>query len=141
MATIDGTGSRQPNYLHHGMVTVVRHHTWAATASVGDVLQMVKVPDGATILDMVVYSTGGDHADIGDGVSVIRFFDSSSALTTQHFLRGTEGVDAGLFHRYDISDAAEPHYETIDLTILVADSSVGDVTTMAVTYTCDQPGA
>lgn len=138
MATIDGTNGKQPNYLHHGTVTVVNHHTWAATASVGDVLQMVKIPNGATILDMVVYGTGGDHGDVGDGASTARFFDSASAMTTMHHLMNAEGVVAGRFYKYELSDAAMPQHETIDIVIAVADSSVGDITSMMVQYTCDQ---
>lgn len=141
MATYKGTAAvdgAQAKYLHEGTITVKSTFTWTATASVGDVLQMVKVPYGAIIDDIVVYSTGGDHADIGDGGSANRFKDSSSALTTMHSLR-VEGVGTAVGYQYSASDAVTPRYDTIDLTILVADSSVGDVTTAVVTYHCDQP--
>lgn len=138
MATIDGTGGKQPRYVHAGAITVRTHYTWAATASVGDVLQMVKVPDGAVIDNLVVYATGGDHGNVGDGVSVARYFASASIMTTTHVLLRVEGVQAGIGYKYDISDAAEPHYDTIDIGVLVADSSVGDVTTMIVSYHCDE---
>lgn len=135
-AAADGASAK---YLHEGTVSVKSTYTWTATASVGDVVQMVKVPYGAIIDDIVVYATGGDHADIGDGGSVNRFKDSASALTTMHSLR-IHGVGTTVGYQYSASSAVSPRYDTIDLTILVADSSPTDVTTMVVSYHCDQSG-
>ncbi len=141
MATYKGTKATdgaQPTYLHAGSITVKSTFTWTATAAASDVVEMVKVPRGAIIDEIVVYDTGGDHANIGDGDSVARFFASSSALTTRHVLTNTEGVQAGIGYEYDISDAAPVAYDTIDLVLAVAGSTVGDVTTMIVSYHCDQ---
>lgn len=140
MATYKGTKAgdgAQPVYLHTGQIAVKSTYTWTATASVGDVVQMVKVPRGAIIDEIVVFSDGGDHANIGDGGSVARYFASSSALTTRHILTRVEGVQAGIGYQYDISDDAAVAYDTIDLTIVVADSSPADVTTMLAYYHCD----
>ncbi len=126
-------------YLHEGTVTVAAVHTWDTTASIGDVLQMVKIPRGAIVTEIVVFADAADHCDIGDGVSIIRYFDSSSALTTRHVLTRVEGVQAGIGYKYAISDAAAVAYDTIDLIFLVADSTVGETTTMIVTYHCDDP--
>ena len=140
MATYTGTAAEdgaQPKYLHTGAIVVKSTYTWTATASVGDVVQMVKVPRSAIIDEIVVYSDGGDHANIGDGDSVARYFASASALTTRHVLTNVEGVQAGIGYQYDISDDAAVAYDTIDAVIVVANSSPTDVTTMIVTYHCD----
>ena len=140
MATYTGTKAEdgaQPIYLHTGAVVVKSTFTWTATASVGDVVQMIKVPRGAIIDEIVVFDTGGDHANIGDGVSVARYFASASALTTRHVLTNIEGVLAGIGYQYDISDAAAVAYDTLDLSIVVAGSTPADVTTMIATYHCD----
>lgn len=68
-----------------GAVTVTATHTLSAALALGDVIQMVKVPGGATILGVTLsctdLDTGGSPAivlGVGDGASTARFIASST---------------------------------------------------------------
>lgn len=69
-----------------GDFTVTSTYTLTAALVVDDVIQMVKVPAGATVLDVTLTAddidTGGSPAivlDVGDGADVDRFIDGSTS--------------------------------------------------------------
>ena len=65
----------QPKGLSVGLVAVTSVYSLNTTFSTGDVIQMVKVPKGGTLvyLSFVGKSTGVGSVTIGDGVSAARY--------------------------------------------------------------------
>ena len=79
MATIDATGGAgvQPRGLRVGLVAVTRIYSLSASLSVGDVIQMIKVPAGATPVYVALSSGSGQGVvDVGDGVSTNRYINA-----------------------------------------------------------------
>ena len=67
----------QPKGLRVGVNTVVSTYSVGAALSVGDVIQMVKVPAGATVTYVAVSSGSGQGVvNVGDGVSTSRYMSS-----------------------------------------------------------------
>ena len=136
MATYKGTAATagsQAQDLHAGTVTRKSTYTFSVTASIGDVIEMVKVPSGAIITDVVLYSVGGDHMRVGDGVSVARFLASASDTSVLHTLH-KEGVSTAIGYEYSLSSSDAVQHETIDCTLVTAVSSVGESVTLVVQY-------
>lgn len=78
MATIDATGGSgvQPKGLRVGLVAVTRTYSVSASLSVGDVIQMIKVPANATPVYVAMSSGSGQGVvDVGDGVSTNRYIN------------------------------------------------------------------
>ena len=133
----------QPRFVHAGTVSVKGKYVFSDDAealSAGDVIQMVKVPHGA-IIDNIVFRMGtvGDHKVVvrcGDGGSASRYYGSASlSMTLDHTITMTDGHG----YQYNLSDDATDQYDTIDLTIgTVTSSSVTGTITMVATYHCDE---
>ena len=79
MATFTATGAQtavQPKGLRVGLVGVRSTYSIAATISVGDVFQMVKVPANATPIFVQFGCTNGTPSylmEVGDGISTARY--------------------------------------------------------------------
>lgn len=79
MATIASSkvaSTVQPKGLHVGLVAVTCTYSLGASLSAGDVIQMIKVPAGATVVDLKLSSTGltsTGSANVGDGISAARY--------------------------------------------------------------------
>lgn len=123
----DGTADKakagvQPRAIHAGMNVVRAKFTAEASSSATDVIQCVKVPNGA-IIDEVIFSgvsagdTGSSPAilniTIGDGDDPNRYASASFTLATDNPLR----ANLGLGHKYEFSDDAAVQFDTIDVTI------------------------
>lgn len=102
--------------------------------ALNDVIRMVKVPKGATILDVTISvpdldTSTGIVLDVGDGTTADRFIDGSTAGQAG----GLAGINeiAGFGYTYTADD-------TIDILVQVAATGTAAVTgvlRMAVTYT------
>lgn len=122
MATKTSTavGSTVMPRLIHAGVNVVNAVFVAggATVSAGDVIQMVKVPHGARIVDVMV---GGNSVNTGLGISVgdgslsNRFITTVSLSSTSLIFRMNN--PAGMGHAVSLSDDATVQYDTIDITV------------------------
>lgn len=82
------------------------HYSTTAAASANDVIQMIKVPKGAVIVDgwITMDSSGAFTFSVGDGSSVARFQASASvsgAATQQIFLKSKLG------HEYTADDTID----------------------------------
>lgn len=133
MATYQGTGATngaQPRAVHAGVNSHVSTYTFTATSSAGDVVQMVKIPDGARILDVKVKADNGNALiSVGDGGDSGRFISTATVSASMASLN----VPGGLGYQYDVSDGAIPQSDTIDIT--VANSGAASATfTLVVTY-------
>ena len=59
MATKRTLGSRKPvRAVHAGVNSITEDYTLTDTLSDGDIIEMVKIPDGATVLDVIVTMPG-----------------------------------------------------------------------------------
>jgi len=121
--------------------------TWTFTddgaAADGDVLQMVPVPKGAQIIDILIAWTDltGGTMEVGDGTTADRFFDGLTADDVGRVSMfggfdnsgaAAEGVcegevKANLGYEYTVAD-------TIDITLTGATVAASDEITMMVLY-------
>lgn len=116
-----------------GETCVSASYTFTATPALNDVVQMVKIPAGAKILDIVLTSTDIDTngsptvvLDVGDGSDTDRFIDGSTIGRTG----GVERLNAHAGHLYEYTAD-----DTIDV-LIQAGPATGAVGTfkLAVTY-------
>lgn len=120
-----------PRAVHVGLNTVVGKYSTSTALSAGDVIQMVKVPLGATVTG--VTASGGAYKQytftVGDGNSTARYMAATSGGPTAVVTTGT--ALAGHGYTYTAED-------TIDIVTTVATSATGTGTaTLIVQYTMD----
>lgn len=114
-----------------GVISVTGSFTIPATGdgtAAGDVIQMVKVPKGAAILEIIVAHTDVDtdaavthRIDVGDGGDVDRFIDGSSVGNTGGIARLGDGVAAAVVdnaHGYVYTED-----DTIDILVVAASTA------------------
>ncbi len=86
MATITASKGQtgvMPKGLRVGLVAVTSVWSAGAALSAGDVIQMIKVPAGATPVYVAVSSgSGAATVNVGDGVSANRYLNSYAASAT-----------------------------------------------------------
>lgn len=122
-----------PKYIEQGMISRSVKHTFSPAQSSGDIIQMMPIPKGAHIHDVILCTDGlGGGAltvTLGDGNSATRYFGSISTNTATVFR-----VSAGAAIGYSYS--AE---DTIDLVVGTATSaSAGTSMRLTVFYSMDQ---
>ena len=128
----------QPKRLHAGTQTIRARYIAEASHSATDVIQLVKVPDGAIIDDVVVTPIIGTASapattcvfTIGDGDDPNRYLSASYDGVV---LRAT----LGLGYKYDLSDDAADLFDTIDLTITAGTITASQGLDVLVTYHVD----
>lgn len=123
-----------------GMVLAsVGSYTIPATdgPGIGDKVEMVRVPKGAIILDVVVScpvaGTATMTIDVGDDALVDRFVDGivASAAFVSSLSADGDDANSGVGYEYTTDD-------TIDMTFLTAAPTATHVYTMVVTYVMAQ---
>jgi hypothetical protein len=128
-------------YAINGVIERIVSYSIGATAnpnlSSGDVLQMVRVPAGACILDvrvMVDALTGGNYTmTVGDGNAATRYFGSLSSGSTSalYIMTNAAGASSGLGYSYSAED-------TIDIVVsTVTTATAAGVIKLGVRYTLD----
>lgn len=120
MATLQSpkaTSGRPAQGIHAGVNAIVADYSLTATLSAGDVIQAVKVPHGARVVDAWYNSSGiGTVAlSLGDGVDPDRYCTSANAADVT-----VQRATAGLGHQYTVSDGANDRFDTVDLTVISA---------------------
>lgn len=144
MATLTASAAQAnvpAKYHTKGVITRVVNYSLGATAnpalSSGDVLQMVRVPNGACVLDVrlvVDQLSGGNYTlTIGDGNSAARYFGSiSTGSTSAIFTAATTGfVASSVGYSYSAED-------TIDITVGTATTATASgVIRLSVSYTLE----
>lgn len=136
MATIESTAvaNRDTRQLHSGLQT--HEASYTGSISAGDVIQMVPVPHGAIITDVVLVGTPANTSSYvvicGTGVDDNAFLESVS-LSASLVARST--LKTGVHYKVSLSDDAVPYFETIDVTCATVASGTGTSSLMlAVTY-------
>lgn len=146
MATLKSNKAQagvQPRQVHAGTNSIKFVYSLTADLSVGDVIQLAKIPHGAIIDGLMVWHDTGNFAfDVGDGGDQDRYIDSASVVTSA--LPVVFGVHAqtnvaGLGYQYNLSDDATEQFDTIDITVLVVTTatSAGSISGV-ITYHCDE---
>jgi len=121
--------------VENGVFTIAGEYTLSATLSSADIIQMVKIPDGVTVLAIDVTITTDLMPEdtiatdllfnVGDGNDSNRFSESHSANGLQHYGCGKIGDIADVANRvaalpftYDLSDNDPDHFDTIDIEVI-----------------------
>lgn len=144
MATLTATAAQSTvpaKYRLNGVITRIVDYSLGATGnanlSTGDVIQMMRVPTGACILDVrltVDQLSGGNYTfGIGDGLTAGRYFTSlSSGSTSAMFIMTNAAAQqAGVGYSYSAED-------TIDITAsTVTTATASGVLRLTVSYTMD----
>ena len=120
--------------IHAGLQTAEASFNSGPSQSAGDVIQMVPIPHGAVIVDvMVTGAPGGDFyvLDVGTGADPDVFIDDGS-LTISAVLRMSQKLGHGF--RVSISDDIVPHFETVDITIVSGSMTATASLKLSVTY-------
>lgn len=138
MATITATAAQSTvpaKYSIKGAITRVVDYSLTGNASLssGDVIQMLRVPSGAVIMDLAFITdalSGGNYTvTIGDGNSATRYSGSLSTGSTSSFTRIS--LAAGVGYSYSAED-------TIDITVGTATTATqSGVVRLMVSYTLD----
>lgn len=140
MATLTASAAQSTvpaKYQISGTITRVVDYSLGATGnpnlSTGDVLQMVRIPNGATILDVWFITdqlSGGNYTvTIGDGGTANRYFASLSTGSTSGINKMT--LAGGVGYSYSVED-------TIDITVsTVTTATASGVLRLCVKYTMD----
>lgn len=140
MATVTASraAASQPvkDSINNGTVTVCASYSITANPTASDVLQLVPVPRGARVIDVVLAATDLDTngtptitMTVGDGGSANRFITTSTIGQTG----GVARLNNQLGHLYEYTAD-----DTIDVTFGVASATFASGTiTLTVTYTTD----
>ena len=89
MAVLSGVSSRasagvEPKGLRVGLVAVSATFSVTVSSTIGDVIQMVKVPLGATPVYVAILGNAGgsgSSVNVGDGISAARYIRNYTAAT------------------------------------------------------------
>ena len=133
MATYTATAATAevtPRHAAQGLVTKYCKYTISATTSAGDVIQMIKIPKGASVVDLkfLAASTGVLLFDVGDGVDPNRYIVGATGSAAA---AGVNLAASAAFQNY-IYSATE---DTIDVTLgTVSTSGSGGYLAILVTY-------
>lgn len=131
-----------PRTVHAGTQTVVSSFIWgvtnsddtttSATAAAGDVVRMVKLPNGATVTRVAYVGNRDDGAyKLGTSASA-SLFDATVSLSA-----GITEAIIGLPHTVSISDDASVAYEWLTATVVSAGYTLSDTITVIVDYHLD----
>lgn len=129
-----------PKRVHAGANIVRARYVCAASHSATDVIQMVKIPNGAIVDEVVLFHSGDVGSDagvvnvtVGDADDPNRYASFSAALAT------VQRATTGLGHQVSLSDDASVMYQTIDITFVSGGPiTASHVVEMYVIYHVDQ---
>lgn len=113
-----------------GVFTISGEYTLTATLASADVIQMLKIPDGVTVLQLDIITPTNLDPDgsatallfnVGDGDDTNRFAESHTVKDTQYPVRlgsDTNTKLGALPYTYDLSDNDPNGYDTIDIEVI-----------------------
>lgn len=114
--------------LHAGAIVETSRYTASATVSNGDVVQMVKVPAGARVVDLTYGCSVAGTVAIGDGLDTNRY-RATASIAVSTVLSGVSAI-AGLNYEYTADD-------TIDVHLAAKFATTVPVIDLHVTYVVD----
>ena len=118
-----------------GVTSVTKTYAVLAALVINDVIQMIKVPAGAVILDMIL-----EADDLDDGTAIV--LDVGDGSDTGRFIDGSTIAQAGGMGRMDQAGGVGYEYsaeDTIDVLVETAPTTgtTGNIT-LSVIYTLDK---
>jgi len=121
-----------------GVNTVTGEYNLSAALALNDVIQMVKIPAGATVLDVIVVS---DDVDT-NGVPAVTY-DVGDGVAPAYYMSGSAIGQVGGIGRMDAVGAHPKTYaaeDTIDITVSAAPATAAVVGNISLTafYTMDK---
>lgn len=143
MATYTASAAQagvQPKGLRVGLVAVTSFYSFPASASVAMVIQMVKVPKGATPVQVVVGNNNAGQltAQVGDGIDPDRYYAEttlSSGMGMVQVFPGGALTTVGVPYTYSADD-------TIDVTISrVSVTTLGGAVYLTAIFSMDVIGS
>lgn len=133
-----GADGAQPRTVHAGQNSVVATFMWgvtdssSATAAAADVLNMVKLPHGATVTRVAYVGNRDDGAyKVGTSASA-SLFDALVSISA-----GITEATIGLPYTVSTSDDATVAYEWLNLTVVSAGYTLSDYVTVICDYVLD----
>lgn len=126
-------------YLETGVVVEYSQYTGSATLSAGDVIQMVKVPIGARVLDYVLSTndlgaSGTATLSLGDGLDPDRYFGSGQVADGAGY-RVVRGLRKHAGHGYEYTAN-----DTVDVSVVSLGGNAqtsAPVFKLSLAYYCD----
>lgn len=130
-----------------GVFSISGEYTLTATLASADIVQMVKIPDGVTVLGIEYSHPSLDGGSIntpllfnvGDGADRNRFVASESANVARKVIAGGEWTTnplASLPYTYDLSDNDPNGFDTIDLEVIAFSGTGTAAGTLKLTAYC-----
>jgi len=138
-----GKAGAQPRAVHAGTTTVVSTFVWgvtnaddtttSATAAAADVLNMVKLPNKATVTRVAYVGNRDDGAySIGTSSGSNVNFDATVSLSA-----GITEASIGLPYTVSLSDDATVAYEWLNAVVVSAGYTLSDQIQVIVDYVMD----
>ena len=134
--------------LEKGEFTISGEYALEATLASADIIRMVKIPDGVTVLkidlSLPAALTGVSIAtqmlfNVGDGVDSNRFAESMSAFGAGNRAIGDANLTKGIQsmpYTYDFSDNDPDGFDTIDIEVIAFSGTGTAVGTLKMTAHC-----
>src|SRR3990167_7321390 len=136
-----------------GDFTIHGEYTLTATLASGDIIEMIKIPDGAWVKELVLNHTNLDpdgsstllKLNVGDGADRNRFAESHTANRVGSFRIASVDLNTATLnsipYQYDLSDNDPNHYDTIDLQVIayLTTGTAGGTIKLTATCTMDMP--
>ncbi|MCK5602541.1 hypothetical protein KAR91_11745 [Candidatus Pacearchaeota archaeon] len=143
VATLAGSGV-QPKGVHAGVNHAFSEYSYSASGfAAGDVVNLMKLPDGARLVDFALENTGGGGAaklSLGTAADHDLLVASATLSLTKVI------TPASVFARpnavgkvFDVSDAATQRFTMLQATFSDAAMTLTGVLSLSVSYTLDQP--
>ena len=135
--------------LEKGVFTISGEYELSATLASADIIRMVKIPDGVTVLKIdlslppEIGSGGAINTpllfNVGDGVDSNRFAESMSAFGAGNRAIGDANLTKGIQsmpYTYDFSDNDPDGFDTIDIEVIAFSGTGTAVGTLKMTAHC-----
>jgi hypothetical protein len=118
------------------LICVTKHYSLTANASANDVFQMIKIPNGARVVDgyIALDSVGAFTYTVGDGGDPDRFIAASSVSGSATDASFSKEV---LPYQYSLSANASPQYDTVDVKLTAVTATVALSFDLTVFYLVD----
>lgn len=140
MATYTASGAQagvQPKGLRAGLVAVTGFYSLPTSASVGMVIQMVKVPANAQAVLLKVASTitGQATVQLGDGIDPDRYYAETTLSSAMGWVYCEQNITPVAQYTYSADD-------TIDISISrVSISTLGGAVYLTAIFSMDPTGS
>jgi len=131
-----------PKACHTGLNTVVSTYSLTASLATNDIIQFLKLPDGARVIHMEIMSNVNLFAmagivDVGTRADQDLFIQSATPSANLKF---TVNVATGFGYELDMSDTDEPKYSMVEMKVTIGGTgTTSGAISLLVCYDMNQP--